>query len=133
MNCSVRTCNGTALITRPLPLCGTCCLRVMTGYAAANLFGSERQSAEVQTVRKNEVPEQIQTIYRLLDQEGWNAVNLPRATEALGIPERTAARRLAEARKQYAAELARRAGHNSSDADIDAAQDLYENVRPQTA
>jgi hypothetical protein len=42
MKCSVGTCIGTAQVREPLPLCGTCALRVIAAYAAANL-GSEPQ------------------------------------------------------------------------------------------
>ena len=42
MNCSVGTCTRTAEVREPLPLCGTCALRVVAAYAAANL-GSELQ------------------------------------------------------------------------------------------
>lgn len=128
MNCSVRTCTGTPLITRPLPLCGTCALRVMAGYAAANLFGSEPQVRQVREVRQNDVQQEIRTIYRLLDEEGWNSVNLDRATKVLGRSERTAARRLAEARKEYAAELSRRAGRSRREADIDTVYDLIKQL-----
>ena len=104
MNCTVGTCTGTVQVREPLPLCGTCALRVVAAYAAANL-GSEPQ---VQ-VRQGDAQDEIRTVYRLLDTDGWNQVDLNRAMEVLNRPKATAARRLAEARKQYAAELARRA------------------------
>lgn len=52
-------------------------------------------------------------------------MNLDRATKVLGIPQRTAARRLAEARKQYAAELSRRASRSRREAEIDT---VYERI-----
>lgn len=76
-------------------------------YAAkspANLSTSSRPAQDHQ----RDVREEVGRIYRLIDAEGWNAVNLDRATQVLQIPERTAARRLAEARKRYAAEITRR-------------------------
>lgn len=103
MNCSVGTCTRTAEVHEPLPLCGTCALRVVAAYAAANL-GSEPQ---VQ-VRRPDAETEIRTIYRLLDTDGWNQVDLNRAMRVLNRPKATAARRLAEARRRYAAELSRR-------------------------
>ena len=108
MICSVRTCTGTSLVREPLPLCGTCALRVLAAYAATNL-GSEPQAREVRQVHQADAREEVGTIYRLLDREGWNHVDIKVAAKVLNRPDRTAARRLAEARKQYAAELARRA------------------------
>lgn len=114
MNCSTRTCNGTAEVREPLPLCGTCALLVMASYAAANL-GSGTEVRKVPEVRQNDAQQEIRTIYRILDEEGWNSVNLDRAARVLGRPQRTAARRLADARRQYAAELARRARRQPKD------------------
>lgn len=102
MNCFVGTCTRTAQVREPLPLCGTCALLAIAAYAAANL-GSEPQ------VRQGEAQAEIGTLYGLLDTDGWNQVDLNRAMQVLNRPKATAARRLAEARKQYAAELARRA------------------------
>ena len=104
MNCSTGTCTGTAQVREPLPLCGTCALRVIAAYAAANL-GSE---PPVQ-VRQPDAETEIETVYRLLDTDGWNQVDLNRAMQVLNRPKATAARRLSEARRRYAAELGRRA------------------------
>ncbi|WP_404974786.1 hypothetical protein [[Kitasatospora] papulosa] len=100
------------MVHEPLPLCGTCALQVMANYAAANLAGSEPVRRDVQS--------DIGTLYQLLDSEGWNQVDLNRASEVLNLPNGTAAKRLAEARKQYAAELNRRAGRNRRQVQIDA-------------
>jgi len=37
MNCSTPNCGTTALVREPLPLCGTCTLRVLAAYANLNL------------------------------------------------------------------------------------------------
>lgn len=103
MNCTVGTCTRTAQVHEPLPLCGTCALRVIANYATANLQGSANQ------VPETDANQETGTIYRLLDEEGWNSVDLNRAMEVLNRPKATAARRLAAARKQYATELNRRA------------------------
>lgn len=114
MNCSVGTCTGTAQVREPLPLCGTCALRVLAAYAAANL-GSE----PVVQVRQTDAQTEIGTLFRILDEEGWNRLDLNRAIEVLNRPKATAARRLAEARRQYAADLNRRAGQSRREAEID--------------
>lgn len=124
MKCSTRTCTRNAQVREPLPLCRICVVRVMAAYTAVILGGSEPEAGEVREVRQNDVQEETQTIYRLLDTEGWNSVNLDRATKVLGRSQRTAARRLAEARKQYAEELSRRAGRSRREADIDSVYDL---------
>ncbi|KFG02489.1 hypothetical protein IQ62_01735 [Streptomyces scabiei] len=96
----------------------------MAAYCSLLLEGSEPEVREVPEVRRNDAQQEIRTIYQLLDKEGWNSVNLDRAAKVLGRPERTSARRLAEARKQYAAELSRRAGRSRREADIDTVYDL---------
>lgn len=167
MNCSVRTCTGTAQVREPLPLCGTCALRVVAAYATANLpanlepgetnqqrFTTDEQDRIVLNLygELNRRPQwtevrdaltragfapisrptaqrirarlearlphlttaadaEIDTLYELLDAQGWNAVDLNVAMRTLNRPKATAARRLAEARKRYAAELNRRARH----------------------
>lgn len=116
MNCSVGTCTRTAEVLEPLPLCGTDALRVIAAYAHANLPAGSGTSQ----VPRGDAEEEIGTIYRLLDAEGWNAVDLNRAIEVLNRPKATAARRLAEARKRYAAELNRRAGRSRREAQIEA-------------
>jgi hypothetical protein len=113
MNCSTVNCRTTALVHKPVPLCGTCALQVIAEYASANLG---RRQPSKQNHSRN-VAEETETLYRVLDAEGWNAINLARATQILHVPQRTAARRLSAARKQYATELARRA-NNSSDLDF---------------
>lgn len=113
MNCSVGTCTRTAQVREPLPLCGTCALRVIAEYAAANL-GSEPQG------RHSDAQDEVRTIYRIIDADGWNQVDLNRAMKVLNRPKATAARRLADARRQYAAELNRKAGRNRRESEIDA-------------
>ncbi|WP_282797343.1 hypothetical protein [Streptomyces sp. CC224B] len=107
MNCSVGTCTGTPQVRKPLPLCGTCALRVIAAYAAANL-GSDAQSSDPRP-RQAKARFEAGILYRLLDTDGWNRVDLNRAMQVLNRPKATAARRLAEARRQYAGELNRRA------------------------
>ncbi|MDJ0465031.1 hypothetical protein [Streptomyces sp. H27-C3] len=114
MNCSVGTCTGTAQVREPLPLCGTCALRVIAAYAEANL-GSEPQGSEL--ARQTKARSEVGILYRILDTDGWNRVDLNRAMQVLNRPKATAARRLAEARRQYAGELNRRARRQSIDID----------------
>lgn len=53
MNCSTANCRTESLVREPLPLCGTCALRVIAAYARANLKG-KHGSAEVQTLSTEE-------------------------------------------------------------------------------
>lgn len=112
MNCSTGTCTANVLVREPVPLCGTCALRVIANYAAANLAGSEPV--------RTDAARDVGTLFRLLDAEGWNQVDLNRAAQVLNLPTEAAARRLAEARKKYAAELNQRAGRNRRQVQIDA-------------
>jgi hypothetical protein len=116
MNCSVGTCAEPAEVREPLPLCGTDALRVIAAYAEANLAGGSRTSR----FQHADPVEEIGTLFSLLDSEGWNQVDLRRAVQVLNRPETTAARRLAEARKQYAAELNRRAGRSRREVEVEA-------------
>lgn len=117
MKCSTRTCTRNTQVREPLPLCRVCVVRVMAAYAAVILGGSE---PEVREVRQNDAQDEIRTIFQLLDMDGWNQVDLNRAMEVLNRPKATASHRLAEARRQYAAELNRRAGRNRRESEIDA-------------
>jgi hypothetical protein len=98
------------VVREPLPLCGACSLRVIAAYATVNLTAGSGTSQ----VRQVDAQDETGTLYRLLDTEGWNAVNLNRAIEVLNRPKATAAKRLAAARRQYAAELSRRASHKTT-------------------
>ncbi|MEU2315172.1 hypothetical protein [Streptomyces albidoflavus] len=103
MNCSTDACTRTALVREPLPLCRTCTLQVLANYANANLSASSEPE-----VRQSTAADEIDTLYYLLDTEGWNSLDLNRAMEVLNRPKATAARRLSEARRRYAIELGRR-------------------------
>lgn len=129
MNCSVGTCAEPAEVREPLPLCGTDALRVIAAYANANLDAGSGTT----TVRQQDAQSEIGTLYQLLDSEGWNHVDLNRAMQVLSRPRATAARRLAEARKQYAAELNRRAGRTRREAEIEAVYSRIARARDSKA
>lgn len=122
MNCSTANCRTAPVVHEPVPLCGTCALLVLAAYAEANLANQIGTITDRQTDARTE----IRTIYQLLDAEGWNGVDLRRTMEVLKRPKATAAKRLAEARKQYAAELNRRAGRSRRETEIDTVLELIE-------
>lgn len=136
--CTVETCQATAATASPIPLCQCHAVEVALAVlplALANALtntnppGVEREpelSANDTLDRRDDAREEIGLIYRLLDNEGWNAVELNRAMAVLNRPKATAARRLSEARKQYAAELGRRAGRRRREVEIDLVLALIE-------
>lgn len=111
MNCTVQNCPQPTVITSPVPLC----LRHGLESASACI---EAAAASVTPMPEPSPAEaEVAALYNLIDNEGWNTVNLKRAMAVLEKPERTAARRLAEARHQYAALIKQRMGE-ADDADV---------------
>lgn len=102
MQCTVTDCPHPTVMSEPVPLCNSDALRVMVAYAQTHLANVEDQFDTT-------ISDEIGALYELLDAEGWNAIGLKRAKEELGHrSQATVARRLALARKRYAAELSRR-------------------------
>jgi hypothetical protein len=105
--CTTENCDLPAFNFTVSRYCTPCAVAALAAFAE-EVSEALRAAAPISGRAERSIEDETRTLYNLIDDEGWSAVDLRRATTVLGRPERTAARRLAEARRWYADEIRQR-------------------------
>jgi hypothetical protein len=106
-----QTCREPTLVREPVPLCrnhGSETVLALLPALLGTVNPEPSASRRPRTGTREVISAEIATLTELIHTEGWAAVGLNRAIQVLGSPRATAAKRLAQARKNYATTVYRK-------------------------